>query len=227
MTDNQSPPSIAMHVLQLFTPRELQDVLLGDLNEEFAARAQHNLQNAQRWYWQQTLKTANHYLLSYCASEDLLKKVSILIAVILFPALFLMISWLSNVDSTSEAIWQNLLAGKVHSFLFDSEVMINGFTPLLDGFDIDMYINTPSMLWALFSFCVLWLLNRQGNFSSHQAAAWGAILMLSPYLFGLIYIDLIQPPAKMLGPTIAFMSLSVFYILVPLAWFICHKSKQK
>ena len=199
---------------------------MGDLNEEFSERALQDRQAATSWYWKQTTKTATHYLGHYCASEDLLSKLCILVAIGLFSTLVLMVSWLSNMDEAPETIWQNLLQGKIHTFLLDTEVLSNGSDQLIACFDFEMYVNPPSMLWALLSFGVMWLRNRLGKFSAHQAAAWGCTLMLLPYLFGLIYIDLMNPLPHKIGPTVAFMSISVIYTILPLAAFVVYKARQ-
>ena len=173
------------------------------------------------------MTTSFHYFTRYLASEDLLQKLAILVALILFPALIVMISWLSSMDNASEHIWQNLLQGKVHSFLFESEVLHNGSVTFIAYADIEMYLNLPSMLWALLTFVVLYIRNRFATFSAHQAAGWGLTLMLLPYVFGLIYIDLIGPDPKQVGPTVAFMTISIIYIILPLTWFIVAKTRNK
>lgn len=226
MPSSTEPPGIATHLLRWTVPENLQETLLGDLVEEFLQRTQVDPQQAKNWYWRQSMTTSIHYVTRYITSEDLLRRLTILVAMVLFPALVSMIAWLSSMDSASEHIWQNLLLGKVHAFLFESEVLVNGSGALISSAEIGMYINVPSILWALLTFSVLYLRNRFSDFSAHQAAGWGLAMMLSPYVFGMIYIDIIHPEPKQIGPTVAFMTISIVYIILPLAWFILRKSKN-
>lgn len=173
------------------------------------------------------MQTSIHYLAQYLATEALLKKLVIAVTLVLFPTLVVMISWLSNMDhETSEYIWQNLLQGKVHNFLFDTEVLVLGSEKLVATFDLLMYFNVPAASWTLFALAALYIRNKRAAFSAHQAAAWCTILMLLPYLFGLVYIDIIQPQARHVGPPVAFMTLSIVYLILPMAWFILSKSKK-
>lgn len=220
------PPKTAQGMLSCFVPASLKPHLLGDLEEEFQKRARQDAKLAANWYWKQAVKTSSHYLTQYLASSDCLRKLTILIAVLLFPSLIIMVSWLSNMDNASDSIWNNLLQGKVHSFLLSGEVIENGTSKLFQCFDLDMYFHVPAVFWALFSFLVLFVRNRVKPFSAHQAAGWGFTLMLMPYVFGLIYIDIMQPAPRQVGPTIAFMTISIIYIVLPLAWFIVRKTKS-
>ncbi len=64
-TDSPSvrPPRIARWLLELFVPRDQVPPLLGDLLEEFSARAsQGGMGSARRWYWRQSAKTALYFL---------------------------------------------------------------------------------------------------------------------------------------------------------------------
>lgn len=222
-----TPPLLANRILRLMLPAHLKDCIAGDLEEEFAKRHTQNKSQAIRWYWRQTMQTSIHYLAQYLATEALLKKLVIAVTLVLFPTLVVMISWLSNMDhETSEYIWQNLLQGKVHNFLFDTEVLLLGSEKLIATFDLLMYFNVPAALWALFALAALYIRNKRAAFSAHQAASWCTILMLLPYLFGLIYIDIIQPQARHVGPPVAFMTLSIVYLILPMAWFILSKSKK-
>jgi hypothetical protein len=60
------PPRIADWLLNLFSPSEEAEVILGDLLEEYSHLASASgAAFAQNWYWQQTLKTIAHLV---CAS---------------------------------------------------------------------------------------------------------------------------------------------------------------
>jgi hypothetical protein len=60
------PPRIAAWLLNLFSPSEEAEVILGDLLEEYSHLTSGlGAAFAQRWYWRQTLKTIAHLV---CAS---------------------------------------------------------------------------------------------------------------------------------------------------------------
>ena len=55
------PPRIAAWLVDLFTPAEEAESILGDLLEEFSALASKSgVVFARRWYWHQTVKTIAH-----------------------------------------------------------------------------------------------------------------------------------------------------------------------
>lgn len=220
----QSPPKLATRLLTAMLPAELRDCVTGDLSEEFYQRSQQDKQRAKQWYWRQTMLTTVHYLSQSMASEAMLKKLVIIAALVLFPSLIIMVSWLSNMThDTQENIWNNLLAGKIHSFLFEAEVIILGTEKFISEFDLLLYFNVPAALWSVFAVTVLYFLNKKDALTAHRAAGWGLILMLLPYIFGLIYIEIIQPAPHHVGPPVAFMALSVAYLILPLSWFVLSK----
>lgn len=223
-----TPPLLAQKILNLVVPNHLRESLTGDLEEEFAHRAINNNKQATHWFWRQTMQTSLHYFSQYLATEAMLKKLVIISTVILFPTLLIMISWLSNMDTdTSEHIWNNLLQGKIHSFLFEAEVIALGSEKLATDFDLLMYFNIPAVLWTVFALAVLYFRNKNKAFSAHQAAAWSAVLMLLPYLFGLIYIEIIEPQARHVGPPVAFMALSIIYLILPSCYLVLNKMNKK
>ncbi|HWY21772.1 MAG TPA: permease prefix domain 2-containing transporter [Candidatus Acidoferrum sp.] len=55
------PPRIATWLVNLFTPAQEAESILGDLVEEFSELASRSgVQHARRWYWRQTAKTIAH-----------------------------------------------------------------------------------------------------------------------------------------------------------------------
>ncbi|BDX07927.1 permease prefix domain 2-containing transporter [Planctobacterium marinum] len=222
------PPLLAQRILNLVVPNHLKESLTGDLEEEFAHRAMTNDKQATHWFWRQTMQTSLHYFSQYLATEAMLKKLVIITTLVLFPTLLIMISWLSNMDTeTSEHVWNNLLQGKIHSFLFEAEVLALGSEKLATDFDLLMYFNTPAALWTVFALAVLYFRNKKAAFSAHQAAAWSTVLMLLPYLFGLIYIEIIEPQARHVGPPVAFMALSIVYLILPSSSLVLRKMVKK
>ena len=59
--DFRQPPRIAVWLVNLFTPAEEAESILGDLLEEFSHLASKSgVAVARRWYWRQTVKTITH-----------------------------------------------------------------------------------------------------------------------------------------------------------------------
>lgn len=55
------PPRIAVWLLTLFTPAEVEESIMGDLLEEFSGLAiESGRASARRWYWRQVLKSNIH-----------------------------------------------------------------------------------------------------------------------------------------------------------------------
>lgn len=170
--------------------------------------------------------TSAHYLSRYLVSENFLRKFILLLVTVLFPTLLLAIYFLSSVDNSSEYIWKNLLDGKMHAVILTSEFWLVAVETAVNYGELDdlgMYFNIPSAIWAVTVFAVLYTRNKRGNFSAHQAAAWGATLMFLPYLVGLVYIQLNHLAPKQIGPVIAIMTISIIYIMLPLSWFVLKK----
>lgn len=230
MNNSHKPPKQAEQLLRWFIPSHLKDALIGDLKEEYSKKKKINSDAAKNWYWRQSMLTAMHYISRYLGSEDLLRKLTILITIIIFPTFLILISWLSNMDHASDEVWNSLLEGKVHEFIFTTEVWVNGLNKFIEHLSFDMlrmYIHFPSLIWAGFTFLTLLLRNKLSSFTAHQAAAWGFVLMLFPYILGLIAINMGAPDPKAIGPTVAFMTLSIVYILPLLMWLIIVKTRDK
>jgi hypothetical protein len=59
------PPLAAVWFVELFTPDDQRESILGDLLEEFSAMAsREGIAVARRWYWRQTSKTISHLIVS-------------------------------------------------------------------------------------------------------------------------------------------------------------------
>lgn len=222
------PPRLAIKLLNVLVPSDLRDILVGDLNEEFWQRASIQPRDAALWFWRQALMTSAHYVSNYLVSENLLRKLVLLVTALLLPTLLVGIFWLSNVDEYSEYFWSNLLEGKMHVIAITPEFWREGSFMILHHAslqDIEMYLHGPSAIWAMTAFAVLYIRNRYSTFSAHQAAGWGTTLMLLPYLSGLFFTQLSQLAPNQVGPVIATMTISIVYIILPLAWFVLSKTR--
>lgn len=217
------PPSLAAALVAFSSPKEIRDSLLGDLQEEHEVRAMKNSSDADRWYWSQALKNIVHFTSKVFSSTQFLKFFVLLFTLAVFPTLIILISWLSNMEEASSEVWETLLQGKVHALLFSSEVLFYGTEKLVEEIELDMYVNIPGLLWTLFTFLVLFLMNRKSHLSPHKLAGLGYTLTFCPYILGLIFIDMANPVPTQIGPILAFMVFAYLYSALPLGYWILQR----
>lgn len=222
-----TPPKIATFLIEQCSPVHSRECLLGDLFEEFYDKAEVNMSNATHWYWKQSINTALHYLSQSLVSEKFLRFFVIFISTILLLSLLITISWMSNMDTVQPALWAQLLRGEVHNFMFNASVLSFGAEKIINDFDIWMYQNGPGFYWLLFSSAILFLRDKLELMSAHKLAAWGYTLMFLPYIFGLIYIEFMQPEPTKVGPTIAFMLFSIVYMLLPIGYWVVKRTRNR
>lgn len=184
------------------------------------------MSQANQWYWKQSINTSVHYLSNLLGSEKFLRLLVIAVTTLLFTSIVIMISWLSNMDNASPEVWDDLLKGVVHRFLFEPEVLVFGFLKLIEETHLHMFFNIPGLVWSIVCFGALGFWDRRHRLSPHQLAGIGYALMLVPYLAGLFFIDMMQPEAKKVGPVIAFMVFPVVYMAIPLAVWVLKKIKH-
>jgi hypothetical protein len=227
INDKYEVPALARFLLQRCLPVYSREGLLGDLNEEHAARATVDPSSATRWYWYQTLRTLLYVMSSVLGSIALLRVLVLALSFLLLPTLISMVAWLSNMNETSPEIMEYLLAGQMHNMLGDSYFWQQQLSAV-GHIDFEMYLNVPSVLWAACCLFVLFYTQKKHPLSAHQIAAFGYGLMLLPYFVGLIYIDSMQLVPTKIGPIIAFMLISIVYLLGPIAYLILQQlNKQK
>jgi hypothetical protein len=90
--------------------------------------------------------------------------------------------------------------------------------------ELGMFINSPSILWAIVFAGSTYLFLKKSNPSVWVFSIFAFAFMLLPYLFGYTVISSTEPVAQKVGPILAFMMLAPFYIL-PL--YVCFLFKLK
>ncbi len=222
-----APPVLASLLLKFSLPRYLCDNISGDLEEEFYDLADRDINKARRWYWQQSLITSLIYLNKKLASAAFAAALNRILAVSVFMLMVLMVFFLSNMDSLdnySDGAWDALMAGRIDFFLSEPEFW--GTVPGQLGaafYDLDMYLNLPSMLFAMLSLGILLLLDKRQGLNAIKMALWGYTLCSLPYLWGLLEIATHHYAPREVGPIIAFMLISPLYLLLPVGYLVNKK----
>lgn len=232
MSDNQvqqnaKAPRLACYLLSCFSYGYGGDEQIGDLLEEFQYRARQDSYQAKLWFWKQTLLTIVYSVSAILASERLLKAIVVTLPLLLLPALIGFVTWLSAFDSFPLGVedgWQRLIRGEVHSLMVEP-VIWGQMLASIPALEWDMLVDTPSILWALFSVACFGYFYSRGHWSAHKLAALGYSLCLLPYLAGFFYINQYQLLPKQVGPVLAFMLLNILYILPVISVLLYRKLK--
>jgi hypothetical protein len=152
------------------------------------------------------------------------KVLSIVLCVLTLPTITFFVGWLSNMREPSEHLRQLLMAGEVHSILFNAEYWRLAWSESgISHLEIAMFIHIPSILWAMLFAGSAYLFLKRANPSVWVFSACALAYMLLPYLFGYTVISSIDPVPQIVGPILAFMMLAPFFTL-PL--YVCFLFKR-
>ncbi|WP_340679788.1 hypothetical protein [Paraglaciecola sp.] len=206
-------PKLATWLLSRLANPAYRDELIGDMEEEYAERQQAN-QDTTNWLLRQTALAIWDGQNAMVKTTGFVKVLSIVLCVLTLPTIALFVGWLSNVDAPSEHLWQLLLAGEVHSILFNSEYWRLAWNESgISHLELAMFINIPSILWAMVFVGSTYLFLKKANPSVWVFSAFALAYMLLPYLFGYTVISSLEPVAQTVGPIMAFMILAPFFTL--------------
>ncbi|MFT4808347.1 MAG: hypothetical protein ACI9LX_001677 [Paraglaciecola sp.] len=149
------------------------------------------------------------------------------ISIGLFYALIVAITFLSNADNTlvfDNSYWTN---GAVHLFFFEAEFWQLFVNQELSETSWQLFINRPSVLWFLFSCTLLYCLDKKYLLNLQSFAILALTFLSLPYLWGVAYFNLFNVPLRESGPVIAFMWLSILYLILPLSLGLIRKVHQQ
>ena len=199
------------------------DVLIGDMAEEYTERQQTN-QESTNWLLRQTALAIWDGQNAMVKTTGFVKVLSIVLCVLTLPTITFFVGWLSNMREPSEQLWQLLMAGEVHSILFNAEYWrIVWNESGISHLELAMFINIPSILWAMLFAGSAYLFLKKSNPSVWVFSAFALAYMLLPYLFGYTLINSVDPVPQIVGPILAFMMLAPFFTL-PL--YVCFLFRQ-
>jgi hypothetical protein len=220
---NNKPPRLALVLLNKLLPDSVNDDISGDLIEEFNQSSK-TLFKSKYTFWLHTLSTCLRYNMNNKAAVSL---VLAFISIGLFYGLIVAITFLSNADNTlvfDNSYWTN---GAVHLFFFEAEFWQLFGNQELSETSWQLFINIPSVLWFLFSCTWLYCLDKKYLLNLQSFAILALTFLSLPYLLGVAYFNLFDVPLRESGPIIAFMWLSILYLILPLSFGLIRKVHQQ
>jgi hypothetical protein len=208
-----SMPKLATWLLSRLANPVYRDVLIGDMEEEYTERQQTN-QNTSNWLLRQTTLAILDGQNAMVKTTGFVKVLSIVLCVLTLPTITFFVGWLSNMREPSEHLWQLLMAGEVHSILFNAEYWRLVWSESgISHLELAMFIHIPSILWAMVFAGSAYLFLKRSKPSVWVFSFCALAYMLLPYLFGYTLISSIDPVAQKVGPILAFMLLAPFFTL--------------
>jgi hypothetical protein len=220
---NNKPPRLALVLLNKCLPDSVNDDISGDLIEEFNQSSE-TLFKSKYTFWLHTLSTCWRYSMN---SKVVFSLLLALISIGLFYGLIVAITFLSNSENTQifdNSYWIN---GAVHLFFFEAEFWQLFGNQELSKTSWKLFINIPSVLWFLFSCTLLYYLDKKYLLNLQSFAILALTFLSLPYLWGVVYFNLFDVPLRESGPIIAFMWLSILYLILPLSFGLIRKVHQQ
>ena len=206
-------PKLAVWLLSRLANPAYRDELIGDMEEEYIERKQTN-QDPTTWLLRQTVLAILDGQNAMVKTTGFVKALGIILCVLALPTIALFVGWLSNMQKPSEHLWQLLVAGEVHSLLFNGEYWRTAWQEGgISHLEFGMFIDIPSMFWAIVFVGSTYLFFKKSNPSVWVYSAFALAYMLVPYLIGYTVISALEPAAHKVGPILAFMMLAPFFTL--------------
>lgn len=203
--------AVAFYLLKVVLPKSIQEDICGDLQEEFLHLQQNpaNQMKAIKWLWLQTLSCSWRFIMT---QQRFYSVLLIAMCLLLVFTLVVAINFLSVAEPTAfkQDFWIN---GHVHQLFTDPALWQSVNKGLLSKFTVDLLFHPTAMLYALFSFTLVYWLDKKCRFSSLIYALLSLVALALPYVGGFMYFQLNDVALKQSGPIIAFMWLSVVYLL--------------
>ena len=217
------PPKLAKMLLNIILPKHVKDDICGDLDEEFHQYIKVEKGNtmASRWFWGQTLSTCTKYLLT---REKLLSTLIVLITIGTLATLYIAITLLSHAtDATfyySDDFWYN---GNIHLLFFEAKFWDYTSDKVFQSLPITHLTDLNSGLWSGLALFTIFKLDKKFQFSTPFFSTLSFLLMLCPYIYGVIIFQVSILDNKEVGPLIALMWLPIMYMIIPIAYLILTK----
>lgn len=213
-------PKSLVWLLSKLTNPAYRDELIGDMEEEYHERRKAH-KNYRKWLVIQTVSAIWDGQKAMTKSTNFLKALSILLCLLVLPAIAFFVGWLSNMEEPSEQLWQLLMSGEIHSIVMHSNYWKEAWIDSgITHIEPMMFINVPSILWAAVFIVGANKLLLKFTPSVWMFSAVALAYMLMPYFFGYSVISALQPPAQKVGPVLAFMILALFFTLPIYVWFL-------
>ena len=219
--------TFASNLLVKVLPSYSKEAMVGDLREEFWQRKQQGTVQANCWLWLQLVRAVFHGLTTALKGQAAMKYLAMAGCLTVVPTLIAMVAWLSNMDNTSDEVWQQLLGANMHNIVTYGHFwqQVPEALGAIDG--IQLFIHHWSVAWTLISFGAISAISYLKRCNAHQVMLMGLVAMLLPYALGWMYINTMMLPPNKLGPIIAFMLFNILYMLVPLTVLVNKVAKRE
>jgi hypothetical protein len=219
---NNKPPRLALVLLNKLLPDSVNDDISGDLIEEFNQSDSSNLVN-QYLFWRNTISTCWGYSMNKQLSLSL---AMVAVSLTIFYLLIKAVVFLSVADDPLfyKDYWMN---GDIHLLFAEGFFWSNSFGSNAYELDWGMLVHDSSVIWSTISFTVLYVLDRQHKFRLFGYASLAFIVCFTPYLCGMLILRFNDVPLTEIGPLVAFMWISIIYLILPLSYGLITKMHQQ
>jgi hypothetical protein len=218
MSTNKQPPKLAIWMLNTLLPDSVKDDISGDLTEEFNY-SKHTTLKTYCQFWQQTLTTCWRYSMTKQLFTSLvLTFVSLITTYLLVKAVI----FLSVADNPLflKDYWLN---GNVYLLFTEEFFWSNSFGENAYQFEWNMFMHMPSIIWALSVGALIYSINRSVRLNLSSYIVLALIACFAPYVYGMLTLRFTDMSPKETGPIIAFMWISIIYLILPLSVGVMRK----
>lgn len=219
---NNKPPKIALVLLNKLLPDSVKDDISGDLVEEFNQSDSANLIN-HYLFWRNTLSTCWRYSMN---KQLFLSFAMTTISLIIFYMLIKAVVFLSVADDPLfyKDYWMN---GDIHLLFAEDFFWSNSFGANAYELDWAMLIHDRAVIWSIISFTVLYIVDRQHKFRLFGYISLAFVVCFTPYFYGMFILRFNDVPLTEVGPLVAFMWISIIYLILPLSYGLITKMRQQ
>ena len=220
---NTQSPIAAQKILLLCLPDTIKHEIIGDLEEEFNLQlVQFGHQRAKYYYWKQAIISIFQFIIiranSSISSSNYKQKLSLVLGVTVFTISMLLISWLSHLegfDGFTNNIETELVLGNPHQALTQVQFWKTSFANIKSTNSLETYFQLEALLWAFLAIIFIKLNEIKQLTSPKNMLVLLYFMTFSPYLMGTLYLEFNYHSIQQVGPFLAKMIFSLFYLIIP------------
>jgi hypothetical protein len=213
-TQKNIPPKIALALLEKCLPNSVKDEIIGDLHEQYFYSNEPLVLKQLSFWWQAMLVISRYVILSKKLIAVIISAISCAIFFVCISAL-LFLSNSNDAQAFSKPYWTD---GNFYQFFIDPMLYQFMSTKMLEGINLQLFINLPSVLWSLGGVVFFVMLKRRSLLNLQTIAMASLILLIGPYFWGVMSFKTNEIPLQESGPIIAFSLVTVIYLIVPLTF---------
>ena len=216
------PPFVAQKIISLCLPDTVKHEILGDFEEEFNQKfIQYGNKKARYLYWKQTIISIFQFIIiranNSISSSNLKQKLSLVLGAAVFIISLLLISWLSHIEGFegfTNNIEIELVQGNLHQALTQAQFWQTSLLNIKHTNNLETYFQFEALIWATITMFLINFINKGQRISTNTIFLL-YLMTLLPYLLGSIYLEFNHLPIQQVGPLLAKMIFSVFYLILP------------